>query len=130
VKTGTSEPFDPHGPNAGKIGETWALGYTPDIVVAVWAGNADNSPIDHIFSTSISFRAMRDILLEAYKGRSPTAFQVPEGIVRRQSCSVVEQAGPPNNAGTGQAQQPNTQPGTPAEAVGPTVACTSEISAR
>ena len=74
VKTGTSEPFDPQGPNAGKIGETWAFGYTPDLVVGVWAGNSDNSPIDHIYSTSISFRAMRDILLESYKGRNVTSF--------------------------------------------------------
>jgi membrane peptidoglycan carboxypeptidase len=87
VKTGTSEPFDPRGPNAGKIGETWAFGFTPDIVVGIWAGNANNAPIDHIFSTSISFRAMRDILLGAYKGRSPSAFQVPEGINRQRDCS-------------------------------------------
>ncbi len=44
VKTGTSEPFDPNGPNGGKIGETWAFGYTPDFVVGVWAGNSDNAP--------------------------------------------------------------------------------------
>jgi membrane peptidoglycan carboxypeptidase len=74
VKTGTSEPFTQTGANAGKIGETWAFGYTPDLVVGVWAGNADNAPIDHIFSTSISFRAMRDILLEAYHGRPETPF--------------------------------------------------------
>jgi penicillin-binding protein 1C len=74
VKTGTSEPFDPNGPNAKKIGETWAFGFTPDLVVAVWAGNANNAPIDNIFSTSISYRAMRDILLEAYKGRQATPF--------------------------------------------------------
>jgi membrane peptidoglycan carboxypeptidase len=74
VKTGTSEPFDPNGPNGGKIGETWAFGYTPDLVVSVWAGNSNNAAIDNIFSTSISFRAMRDILLEAYKGRPVTQF--------------------------------------------------------
>jgi membrane peptidoglycan carboxypeptidase len=119
VKTGTSEPFDPQGPNAGKIGETWAFGYTPDIVVGVWAGNANNAPIDHIFSTSISYRAMRDILLEAYKGRTATAFQVPEGIVRRQNC-----------APGGQPQQPNAQPGSPPVAARPTMTCTSEIGVR
>ena len=48
VKTGTSEPFDPDGPDAGKIGETWAFGYTPDYVVGVWAGNSDNAPIVNI----------------------------------------------------------------------------------
>jgi membrane peptidoglycan carboxypeptidase len=83
VKTGTSEPFDPQGPNAGKIGETWAFGYTPDLVVGVWAGNSDNAPIDHIYSTSISFRAMRDILLEAYKGREVTTFQAPAETASR-----------------------------------------------
>ena len=79
VKTGTSEPFDPNGPNRGKIGETWAFGFTPDLVVAVWAGNSNNSPIDNIFSTSISYRAMRDIMLESYKGRTatPCALTVP-----------------------------------------------------
>lgn len=78
VKTGTSEPFDPKGPNAGKIGETWAFGYTPDLVVGVWAGNSDNAPIVNIYSTSISYRAMRDILLSAYEGRERTPF-VPVG---------------------------------------------------
>jgi membrane peptidoglycan carboxypeptidase len=74
VKTGTSEPFDPAGPNRGKIGETWAFGYTRDYVVGVWAGNSDNAAIDNIFSTSISYRAMRDILLMAYNGKPQTPF--------------------------------------------------------
>jgi membrane peptidoglycan carboxypeptidase len=74
VKTGTSEPFDPAGPNRGKIGETWAFGFTRDYVVGVWAGNSDNAPIVNIFSTSISYRAMRDILLTAYAGRPQTPF--------------------------------------------------------
>ena len=101
VKTGTSEPFDPRGPNAGKIGETWAFGYTPDFVVGVWAGNADNAPIDHIFSTSISFRAMRDILLEAYKDTTPTAFQAPEGLERRPDCRRGDGRGQPPAACAG-----------------------------
>jgi membrane peptidoglycan carboxypeptidase len=66
VKTGTSEPYDPKGPNRGKIGETWAFGITQDFAVGVWAGNSNNEPIVNIFSTSISYRAMRDILLAAY----------------------------------------------------------------
>ena len=86
VKTGTSEPFDPEGPNAGKIGETWAFGYTPDIVVGMWAGNADNSPIVNIFSTTISFRTMRDVLAAAYDGRQATAFERPAGLVEGTVC--------------------------------------------
>jgi membrane peptidoglycan carboxypeptidase len=87
VKTGTSEPFDPNGPNRGKIGETWAFGYTPDYVVGVWAGNSNNAPITNIFSTSISFRAMRDILLAAYNGRPGRSFERPPGIQTREVCS-------------------------------------------
>ncbi|HLF76325.1 MAG TPA: transglycosylase domain-containing protein [Dehalococcoidia bacterium] len=77
VKTGTSEPFEPAGPNAGKIGETWAFGYTPDYVVGVWAGNSDNTPIVNIYSTSISFRVMRDTLQAAYAGNPSGPFVKP-----------------------------------------------------
>jgi membrane peptidoglycan carboxypeptidase len=91
VKTGTSEPFDPKGPNAGKIGETWAFGYTPDLVVGVWAGNSDNAPIVNIFSTSISYRAMRDILLATYGGRPGRPFERPAGLETRETCTPGRQ---------------------------------------
>jgi membrane peptidoglycan carboxypeptidase len=86
VKTGTSQPYDPSGPNGGKIGETWAFGYTRDFVVGVWAGNADNSPLVNIFSTSISFRAMRDALVLAYRGRPQTPWEQPPGLSRSRTC--------------------------------------------
>ena len=38
----------------------------PWLVIGVWLGNSDNTPIVHIYSTSIAFRAMRDILLAAF----------------------------------------------------------------
>jgi len=94
VKTGTSSPYDPSGPNAGKIGDTWAFGYTRDYVVGVWAGNSDNSPITNIFSTSISFRAMRDTMLAAYAGRRQTPWQQPANLERRSTCSTA--AAPPS----------------------------------
>ncbi len=90
MKTGTSEPFDPESPDAGKIGETWAFGYTPDYVVGIWAGNSDNAPIVNIYSTSISYRAMRDILLAAYDGRPQTPFPRPENVVTTQSCVIAQ----------------------------------------
>jgi hypothetical protein len=86
VKTGTSEPFDPRGRNAGKIGETWAFGFSPDYVVGIWAGNSDQSPVVNIFSTSISFRAMRDTIVAAYAGRPGTAFSRPAGVVEETVC--------------------------------------------
>jgi membrane peptidoglycan carboxypeptidase len=87
VKTGTSEPFDPNGPSAGKIGETWAFGYTPDYVVGVWAGNSNNEPIVNIYSTSISYRVMRDTMLATYAGRPSTAFTRPSGIGEQRACN-------------------------------------------
>ncbi len=70
-----------------RIGETWAFGYTPDYVVGVWAGNSDNEPILNIFSTSISFRAMRDTLEVLYDGRSSAAFAKPPGFRDDPLCS-------------------------------------------
>jgi len=59
---------------------------SPDYVVGVWAGNSNNAPIVNIFSTSISFRAMRDIMLAAYAGRPQTPFNRPEGVVEATVC--------------------------------------------
>jgi len=86
VKTGTSEPYDPNGPDRGKIGETWAFGYTPEVVVSVWAGNADNAPLTNILSTTIAFRAMRDIMLAYFDGRPSTPFRPPPDVVRAPVC--------------------------------------------
>jgi membrane carboxypeptidase/penicillin-binding protein PbpC len=38
LKTGTSRDFR----------DSWVVGYTPDFLVGVWAGNADNSPTDQV----------------------------------------------------------------------------------
>jgi membrane peptidoglycan carboxypeptidase len=94
VKTGTSSPFrscqegerPSQCPNEGKIGETWAFGYTPEYVVGIWAGNADNAPIVNIFSTSISFRAMRDTLQAAYAGGPSSSFDRPADVVEETVC--------------------------------------------
>jgi len=37
AKTGTTDNFT----------DNWTLGYTPDVVVGVWTGNADNSPMEN-----------------------------------------------------------------------------------
>jgi membrane peptidoglycan carboxypeptidase len=79
VKTGTSEPFDPNGPNQGKIGETWSFGYTPDYVVGVWNGNSDNAPVVNIYSTTISFQLMRDTMATVYNGHPSGPFPLPDG---------------------------------------------------
>jgi len=86
VKTGTSEPFDEGDKCAGLIGETWGFAYSPDVVVGIWAGNADNDCVEHIYSTSISFRAARDGFLRAHETLSVTPMQRPAGVVQAEVC--------------------------------------------
>jgi membrane peptidoglycan carboxypeptidase len=88
VKTGTSEPFTADSANAGKIGETWAFAYTPDLVVGIWAGNSDNAPVVNILSTSISFRSVRDVMQMAYQFPyiQSTTFARPADVVDATIC--------------------------------------------
>ncbi len=86
VKTGTSEPFDRTDRCAGLIGETWSFGYSPDLVVGIWAGNADNDCVQHIYSTSISFRSVRDAFVAGHKDVPTTAMSRPAGIVEAEVC--------------------------------------------
>ncbi len=84
AKTGTSEPFE----DSREIGETWTLGYTPELVAGVWAGNADNAPIVGITSTSVSLRAWKDFMVRAleYLEAPRTTFTRPPGVVEREVC--------------------------------------------
>ena len=83
-KTGTSEPYE----DSREIGDTWAFGYTPDLVAGVWAGNADNSPMVNITSTRISWRSWRDFMTFAHDhlGIAPSTFENPGGIETRELC--------------------------------------------
>jgi membrane peptidoglycan carboxypeptidase len=84
AKTGTSEPFE----NSRAIGETWTFGYTQDLVAGIWAGNADNSPMQNIVSTSISWRAWRDFMQDAHRILELPArpFVRPTGVEEREVC--------------------------------------------
>lgn len=84
AKTGTSEPFE----DSRDIGETWTVGYTPELVGGVWAGNADNARIQGISSTSVSLRAWKDFMVQAieYLDLPPTPFTRPDSVVSREVC--------------------------------------------
>jgi penicillin-binding protein len=87
VKTGTSEPYAAEDPICGgKIGETWAFGYSPDLVVGVWAGNADNSCLTNISSATLVFDAVNDVFNMAHAGREVTFFGQPENVVEAEVC--------------------------------------------
>jgi membrane peptidoglycan carboxypeptidase len=87
VKTGTSEPYPEDDPECGgKIGETWAFGYSPDLVVGIWAGNSDNSCLVNISSASLAFYAMNDTFIAAMDGRTETDFPRPDDVEEAQIC--------------------------------------------
>ena len=87
VKTGTSEPYSKDDPVCGgKIGETWAFGYSPDYVVGVWAGNSDNSCLVNISSASLAFYAMSDAFTTAMAGGSETDMPRPDDVVEAEIC--------------------------------------------
>ncbi|MSQ29985.1 MAG: hypothetical protein EXR68_05820 [Dehalococcoidia bacterium] len=83
-KTGTSEPYE----NSRDIGDTWAFGYTPDLVAGIWVGNADNSPMKNIFSTTISWPIWRDFMVGALKQLElpPKPFTRPATVEERDLC--------------------------------------------
>jgi penicillin-binding protein 1C len=89
IKTGASQPFDPNGPLKDKTADTWAFGYTADYVVGAWAGNSDRTPVSNIYSTTIAYPIMREMMLAAYNGQPQTPFQTPSNVKRGNVCAPV-----------------------------------------
>jgi len=81
VKTGTTNDFR----------DNWTLGYTPDLAVGVWVGNADNSPM--INSTGLTgaapiwsqFMQTAEMLVS---NNNPTSFTRPASVVDNTVCSA------------------------------------------
>jgi membrane peptidoglycan carboxypeptidase len=88
------DPRGPVWPTASKTGttdnyrDTWTNGYTTDLVIAVWVGNADGRPMKQTLSTMTAARiwpASMKLSFE-YFGLQPQEFPRPDGIVERQVC--------------------------------------------
>jgi 1A family penicillin-binding protein len=80
-------------PSAAKTGTTtdwrdnWTVGYTPDLVVGVWTGNADNSPMVSVSGIDGAAPIWHGFMEEALKGRPVRAFVQPPGMVRAEICA-------------------------------------------
>ncbi len=80
-------------PAAAKTGTTsdwrdnWTVGYTPDLVVGVWAGNADNTPMNHVSGVTGAAPIWHDVMETLLKGRPERQFVEPEGMVRVRVCA-------------------------------------------
>ncbi len=83
---GLNSPLRLTRPAAAKTGTTsdfrdnWTVGYTPDLAVGVWVGNADNTPMRRVSGIDGAAPIWRDIMETALKEKAPAAFAAPQGI--------------------------------------------------
>jgi penicillin-binding protein 1C len=90
---GANSPLKLDRPAAAKTGTTddfrdnWTLGYTPDMVIGVWAGNADNTPMNGTTGLTGAAPIWHAFLERALEDQSPKDFQRPAGIVEKEICA-------------------------------------------
>lgn len=90
---GSGSPLHLSRPAAAKTGTTqdwrdnWTVGYTPELVVGVWVGNADNEPMRHVSGVTGAAPIWRDMMQELLKARPARQFSVPDGLVDLTVCA-------------------------------------------
>ncbi|GBL36901.1 penicillin-binding protein 1A [Anaerolineaceae bacterium] len=77
VKTGTTTNWR----------DNWTVGYTPELAVGVWVGNADNSPMRNVAGISGAAPIWHDFMRTALRGKAAGTFMQPAGLVRRNICA-------------------------------------------
>ena len=90
IKEGTGYPNAEIGrPAAGKTGTTsdfrdaWFVGFTPDLVAAVWLGNDDYTRMNESYGGNIPARTWARFMKAALKGVPPHEFVMPNMEVRK-----------------------------------------------
>ena len=78
AKTGTAG--DP-GQNDVRI-DYWTIGYTPQLTVGVWVGNADNEPMTGGSSSRTAGLIWRNVMLAAHEGVEIAQFEQPPALHR------------------------------------------------
>jgi penicillin-binding protein 1C len=81
AKTGTTNDFR----------DNWTLGYTPDVAVGVWIGNADYTPMQDVTGLTGAAPAWSSFMQFAEQqltSGNPTPFTRPPGIEERVICAI------------------------------------------
>jgi penicillin-binding protein 1C len=81
VKTGTTNDFR----------DNWTVGWTPDLAVGVWIGNADYTPmgkISGITGAAPIWNAFMQFAIPRLTNNQPAAFTRPSGIIDRAVCTL------------------------------------------
>ncbi len=77
VKTGTTSDFR----------DNWTIGFTPDVVVGVWVGNADNHPMRDVSGISGAAPLWREVLDGLIENEAPTTFRRPPELAQVTLCA-------------------------------------------
>lgn len=107
IKHGTGYPNAEIGrPAAGKTGTTsdfhdaWFVGFTPDLVAAVWIGNDDNSPMRESYGGDIPARIWARFMKQALAKTPKHDFTLPAGEVQAlKVCTADYRRALPGEAG-------------------------------
>jgi len=81
VKTGTTNDFR----------DNWTVGYTPDLVVGIWVGNTDYTPMVNTTGLTGAGPIWAEFMTYAIgeiKDGNPTPFSRPAGVVDRVVCAI------------------------------------------
>ncbi len=78
VKTGTTTDFR----------DNWTLGYTPELAVGVWVGNADGQPMVRSSGITGAAPVWHSFMEAALAGHPTLAFARPDGVVEAQVCET------------------------------------------
>lgn len=91
---GTNSALDIGRPAAAKTGTTtdfrdnWVMGYTPNLVVGVWVGNADNTPMVNATGVTGAGPIWNQFMRHVLRGQPELPFRLPEGINRLEVCAI------------------------------------------
>ena len=79
VKTGTTNDFK----------DNWTIGYTPQVAVAVWFGNTDNSPMKKVTGISGAAPVWNQIMTYFLKDKPVEPFIRPPGLEEKSVCATT-----------------------------------------
>ncbi|MBZ0302417.1 MAG: penicillin-binding protein, partial [Anaerolineae bacterium] len=91
---GTNSALDIGRPAAAKTGTTtdfrdnWVMGYTPNLVVGVWVGNANNAPMVDVTGVSGAGPIWNQFIRRVLVGQPQLEFTRPAGIVNQEVCAL------------------------------------------
>jgi len=78
VKTGTTTDYR----------DNWTVGYTPNLAVGVWVGNANNEGMVGISGITGAGPIWHNFMREALKGQPELRFERPDGMIAVEVCAL------------------------------------------